>query len=152
MGIFIGILIVSCVKSSLTYCGGGGEHAERERERRDRLERVERGCRSWVDKPRGWTRAPLRTASTWRTVSPIPFFPWSPSECRPESERACRTIDFASPLLVSVTAHSIGSLLTCRFRDSRTPRGESRIRFRRSRPRVAEGRHQSAFVPLETVN
>lgn len=61
--------------------GGEGE---------DGPERVKRGCRSRVDKPRG-TRAPLRTASTWRTVSPIPFFPRSPRECRPdERERVAR--------------------------------------------------------------
>lgn len=36
--------------------------------------RAKRGCWLQIDKPRE-TRAPLRTASTWRSVSPIPFFP-----------------------------------------------------------------------------
>lgn len=61
-------------------------------------ERVKRGCRSRVDKPRG-TRAPLRTASTWRTVSPIPFFPRSPCKCRPESVSYDRFPRLASSVL-----------------------------------------------------
>lgn len=76
---------------------------------------MKRGCRSRVDKPRGWTRAPLRTASTWRTVSPIPFYP---RECRPETERACRAIDSR----LRRNSFSIGSFSTLSFRDRSSSR------------------------------
>lgn len=56
---------------------------------------MKRGCRSRVDKPRG-TRAPLRTASTWRTVSPIPFFPWLPALRMPAGRDSVSNDRFAT--------------------------------------------------------
>ena len=100
------------------------EQRGREREREEVGERKEskRGCWLRVDKPRE-TRAPLRTASTWRSVSPIPLFLRSLSQ--PQREETSES------LLVSPSRFDRARVLSFLSRASRPESSEKRKKKRK---------------------